>query len=49
MAREQGIVRATGQRYDVRWVQEFRFVDGKVSHVHEIIDGGGEIDIPPQV
>lgn len=46
MAREQGIVRATGKRYDVRWVQEFRFTDGKVSRVYEVIDGGGDIDIP---
>ena len=37
-AREQGTVRTTGKPYDVQWMQEFTFADGKVQAVRELVD-----------
>ena len=41
-AHERGRIRATGKPYEVQWMQEFRFADGKVSGVRELVDGGAE-------
>jgi ketosteroid isomerase-like protein len=39
IAREQGQVRATGLPYEVTWVQEYLFRNGKLSSIREIIAG----------
>ena len=39
-AREEGKVRATGEPYEVHWMQEFTFDDGKVKTVRELADHG---------
>ena len=38
VARERGRYLPTGRWYDVHWVQVFRFRDGRLAHVREIID-----------
>ena len=41
-AREIGRVRKTGTQYDVRWMQEYTFSDGKMTRVRELIDGSAD-------
>jgi ketosteroid isomerase-like protein len=40
IARECGRIRDTGQHYDVHWVQQFTFRDGKAVRIREIFNGG---------
>ena len=41
-ARESGTVRSTGYTYNVRWMQEFTFDEGKMTHVRELVDGSAD-------
>ena len=43
-AHEQGTVRATGEPYDVHWMQEFTFANGKVRGVRELVDRTAQIE-----
>ena len=36
--REEGIVRATGERYGMNWVQQFTFRDDRIARFHEVLD-----------
>lgn len=38
MAHETGRLRSTGKRYRLRWVQWFRFREGKIVHIRELFD-----------
>lgn len=38
LAHEVGRFRATGKQYDLRWVQWFRFREGKIVHIRELFD-----------
>ena len=47
IAREEGVIRASGAPYDVTWVQEFTFANGKVRQLRELLDGGSTMDFGP--
>ena len=43
VARETGRMTDSSGNYDVHWVQEFSFADGRLRQIRQIIDGGSAI------
>jgi len=43
-AREQGVFRATGKRYDIHWAQWFTFRDGKIIRFRGLLDSAAMLD-----
>jgi ketosteroid isomerase-like protein len=41
VGRERGRWRATGEPYEIHWVQEFTFRDGKLARIREFFDTAG--------
>jgi ketosteroid isomerase-like protein len=39
VGREEGFIVASGASYAVHWVQIYRFQDGRIAQLHEIVDG----------
>jgi ketosteroid isomerase-like protein len=44
---EEGVFVATDASYAVHWVQVYRFRDGRIAHLHEIVDGYSVADREP--
>jgi ketosteroid isomerase-like protein len=41
---ETGIFRSTGRRYEVHWMQVFRFRDGRIFYFREFCDSASLIE-----
>lgn len=44
VARERGMVKATGKAYETHFIQKFTFVDGKLAGFHQIFDASSMLE-----